>query len=139
MGFRTVARLPGNGANFRELERKNMDHEYHTMQLLKARTSIPIPEVFAWRTEGLDIGVPFALISLILERPICDLWFDADLTTEARRLKILDQIAMHMFQIYLLEFKGEMGDHSLTIETILLELVPATTNRTASSLKCHKT
>jgi aminoglycoside phosphotransferase (APT) family kinase protein len=136
-GCRMVARLPGNGANFRELERKKMDHEYHIMQLLKARISIPIPEVFTWRTEGSDIGVPFALISFTPARSICDLWFDADWATEARRLKTLDQIAMHMSQLHLLEFKGEMGTHSLTMEAILLVLVPATTTCPASSLKCH--
>jgi aminoglycoside phosphotransferase (APT) family kinase protein len=106
---RMVARLPGKGTNFEELDRMKMEHEYRTMRLIKARTTIPIPEVFLWQTTMSDVGVPFALMSFMPGMQICDAWFDADWVTEAKRLKILDQIAMHMSQLHQLNFPGNMG------------------------------
>ena len=108
-GSKMVARLPGKGNDFEELDRRKMDHEYQSMQLIKARTTIPLPEVFLWRTTSIDIGVPFALLSFMPGKQICDVWFDNNWVSEAKRLKILDQIAEQMSKLHKLRFDGGVG------------------------------
>ena len=108
-GSKMVARLPGKGNDFEELDRRKMDHEYQSMQLIKARTTIPIPEVFLWRTTSIDVGVPFALLSFMPGKQICDVWFDNEWVSEAKRLKILDQIAEQMSKLHKLRFDGGIG------------------------------
>jgi aminoglycoside phosphotransferase (APT) family kinase protein len=108
-GSKMVARLPGKGNQFEELDRKKMDHEYQSMQLIRARTTIPIPEVLTWQTTSHQIGVPFALISFMPGKQICDLWFDETWVSEAKRLRILDQIAEHMSKLHNVEFESGVG------------------------------
>jgi aminoglycoside phosphotransferase (APT) family kinase protein len=105
-GYRMVARLPGNGPDFGEPDRRKMDHEYHTMRLIKAQTSIPIPEVFTWHSTSLSVGVPFALMSFMPGTPIFKRWSDPTWSTAAKRAKMLEQIATHMSQLHKLEFDG---------------------------------
>lgn len=108
-GSKMVARLPGKGNNFEELDEKKMDHEYQSMQLIRARTTIPIPEVFTWRTTSNDVGVPFALISFMPGKQICDLWFDKSWTSEAKRMRILEQVAQQMSKLHNLAFENTVG------------------------------
>lgn len=99
-----VARLPGNGPHFEELDRRKMDQEYHTMRLIRDRTTIPIPEVFAWQTTSSSIGVPFALISFMPGMPVYKRWSNPQWSTAAKRAKILEQIAFYMSQLHKIEF-----------------------------------
>ena len=100
-GVRWVARIPGKGTKFEEIDVNKMNQEYWTMRMLGARTTIPIPEVLMWDTSGSTIGVPFALSSFIPGSLLSKTWFALP---EEGRLKVLDQIATHMSQLQQLKF-----------------------------------
>jgi aminoglycoside phosphotransferase (APT) family kinase protein len=92
-GVKWVARIPGKGAEFEELDIKKMDTDYQTVRFIKACTSIPLPTVFTWETSEEVAGVPFALMSFVEGSQQSDCWFDKSGIKEEKRLKILSGIA----------------------------------------------
>ena len=97
-----IARIPGHGTRFGELDARKMDAEYQTMRHIKANTSIPIPEVFHWDTSCISVGAPFALMSFVHGRALSEVW-DMGLT-DAQRLSILSDVAQCMVQFSRLSF-----------------------------------
>lgn len=103
-GVKWIARVPGHGHSqrWRDLDRRKMDSEYHTMQLIKTSTTIPIPDVFYWESTCDFVGAPFALMSYVEGVSLAELWTD-DLS-ENKRLDVLSEIACYMSQLQKLSF-----------------------------------
>lgn len=102
-----VARIPGKASlpsRFSALDARRMDTDLRIMRFIRDKTSIPLPEVFAWETTSDAIGAPYALMSFVTGKPISSLWFDKAINSENRRLKCLEQIAQYMCQFHALKF-----------------------------------
>lgn len=63
-----------------------------------------MPAVHYWTTRAADIGVAFALISLVHGRPLSELWFERESFGEEKRLATLSSVAEQMQKLYLLQF-----------------------------------
>ena len=100
---RWIARIPGHGLRFGELDCTKMDCEYHAMRFLRRKTTIPIPEVYFWTIQTNAIGVPFALMAYLEGKTLDETWLPV-LNAE-QRLSILTQIATYMSELYSLKFK----------------------------------
>ena len=104
-GVKWVARVPGHGfrGRWNDLDKSKMESEYQTLQYLRSRTSIPVPEVLHYNATCDFAGAPFALISCMEGTPLSDLWMH-DLSEE-KRLQVLSQIASCMSQLHVVSFK----------------------------------
>ena len=98
-GVTWVARIPGKGLEFEELDLKKMETDYQTMRYIKTHTSIPLPEVFCWKTSKELVGAPFGLMSFMEGSQLSDRWFDQSWVTEEKRLKVLSGIATAMSEL----------------------------------------
>ena len=98
-GVNWVARIPGNGLDFEELDIKKMKTDYQTMRYIKASMSILLPQVFKWEKSAVSIGVSFASMSFIEGSPTSDRWLDQSWVTEEKRLKILTEIATTLYEL----------------------------------------
>ena len=101
---RWAARFPGYGLSLTELDRQQMHSDYHTMQLIRSRTSLPIPDVYKFETFSSLVGAPYALMSFVEGSPVSKRWDDQDWITEERKAKILNNLAVHMSELCILQF-----------------------------------
>jgi len=107
-GLRWAVKIPINGTldNWDELSTAALTCEARTMQMLKKKTTIPLPEVFDFSatTENV-LGCPYIIMSFISGLPLYDVWFGHRLqgvgpdTMIARRTRALDGIASAMAQL----------------------------------------
>ena len=104
-GVSWIARIPGHGTSrrFGALDAKKMNCEYWTMRHIAANTSIPIPEIFHWHTSCEQIGTPYALMSKVEGRALCEVWGNG--VSEQQRLDLLSNIAGHLSQLHKLSFE----------------------------------
>lgn len=102
-----IARVPGHGYNGRwsHLDQDQMESEYRTMEYIRARTSIPMPQVYYWNATCDYAGAPFALMSLVEGQNLSSLWPSG--LSEDTRLDILSSIAGYMSQLYNLSFESQ--------------------------------
>jgi hypothetical protein len=103
-GVKWVVRIPGHGTEFESLDVTRMNSEYATMQFIRERTSIPLPEVFYWTTDTAAAGVPFAFLSFITGQPLYKAWTDVEQVSEEKRLAVLSSLATYLVQLQDLPF-----------------------------------
>jgi hypothetical protein len=105
-GVKWIARFPGSGvAAFGPLERQRMTADLQTMRLIRAATTIPVPEVFAWSTTAAGgVGAPYALMAFIPGWPVAKRWFDPAWTASTKRLTLLHNLAAEMAKLLALRF-----------------------------------
>ncbi|KAI9713756.1 MAG: hypothetical protein M1828_001350 [Chrysothrix sp. TS-e1954] len=104
-GLRWIARFPGSAVcGFEDLDRRQMKSDCRTLQYIRTKTSLPIPNVFAFEIEDNPVGAPYVLTSFIEGTPVSLRWFDRTWITEERRQHILEQLAKLMAQLQGLRF-----------------------------------
>jgi hypothetical protein len=106
-GVRWLLKVPISGTpdHWDTLSADELESEARTMQLIRQRTSIPLPEVFGF-CSSLDnsLGCPHIWLSFISGDPLPDFWFaqDLDISDEEhhrRRTRVLRDIAAAMVQL----------------------------------------
>ena len=103
-------------------ERVMFENEVHVMQIIRSRTTIPVPEVYSWGS-GKDnvFGAPFILMQGIPGRNFCN-----DPCFDLMKYKVLDQMASILIQLSLVRLPaiGSLndGDH---VSFILVDGKPA--------------
>jgi aminoglycoside phosphotransferase (APT) family kinase protein len=103
-GVKWIARVPGKGPFFTELDVRKMNSDYQTMRHILSSTSIPVPDVFLWSTSSGEVGTPYALMSFVEGSPLSERWFDETWSTEQKRLKALSGISGLISQLHALRF-----------------------------------
>ncbi|RDL41621.1 uncharacterized protein BP5553_01600 [Venustampulla echinocandica] len=104
-GIRWILKVPVNGTRdrFDGPAARALCSEALTMQLLRHKTTIPLPRVFAFdATCGNDLGCPFILMSFISGKSLYDCWFDHTVPkhiVQARRTRTLKELAAAMIQL----------------------------------------
>ncbi|KAK3695788.1 hypothetical protein B0T22DRAFT_509224 [Podospora appendiculata] len=80
----------------------------HTLRLIRERTTIPVPTVFALDTTvDNEVGAPYMAMSYMPGSTVASLWFDGSIPAarrEERRLRILSQVVESMAQLRTLRF-----------------------------------
>ena len=92
-GIKWVARTPGKGLAFTELDTHQMTTDCQTMVYIKNSTSVPLPKIYKWETTCETVGAPCALMDCLEGKPLSTLWFDKAWSTEEKRWKTLTNIA----------------------------------------------
>ncbi|KAK3290202.1 uncharacterized protein B0H64DRAFT_413623 [Chaetomium fimeti] len=113
-GAKWLLKIPINGAaeHWDELSAEQLQSEARTMQFIKRRTSIPLPEVFGFSTSLANpLGCPHIWLSFIPGVSLYDFWFntpptadDDDDALHRRRIQILKDVASAMVQLGQLRF-----------------------------------
>ncbi|KAI5776923.1 phosphotransferase enzyme family-domain-containing protein, partial [Geopyxis carbonaria] len=97
-GVKWIARIPGKAATFGPLNVLRMSSDIGTISLLRARTSIPIPEVFAWDTCSAAIGTPYTIEAFVEGVSVIAKW-DDESWPESSRLTVLRNLAKFMAEL----------------------------------------
>lgn len=111
--IKLVIRVPatGWGSGMTPTAARAMESQVATMRLIRNKTRIPVPEIYALdTTDNNEIGAPYLCMSFIPGKPVSEVWFD-DLDTLAReelRLRILASLSRTMAQFSCLAF-DKMG------------------------------
>ena len=104
-GVRWMFKVPIDGTvdDFKALNRKALTSEARTMQMLKTKTEIPVPAVYAFDASPRnDLGVPFIMMEKMAGKP---LWLGWDSKHMARadlerfRARVLQGVAAAMVQL----------------------------------------
>lgn len=108
-GIRYVIRIPatGWGCRFTETAKCSLRSQVFTMQFIRKKTTIPVPNVYAFSSEMSNvIGALYIIISFISGCRVSKMWFDKPGPTilEERRRSALDTIAEAMSQLSRLDF-----------------------------------
>ncbi|KAI9809557.1 MAG: hypothetical protein M1827_006792 [Pycnora praestabilis] len=104
-GVKWIARIPGNATStFGPLDAQKMLCKIRSISLIRSRTSVPAPEIFAWDTSPDSIGVPFTLEAFVEGSQLAERWTDKSWTTEEKRLKVLRDLAKIMSGLRILQF-----------------------------------
>lgn len=108
-GARLVVRVPatGWGDRFTESAKRSLISQVVTMRLVRTKTTIPVPEVYAVDSSSSNlIGAPYLAMSYIHGHSVYSKWFHETGPTpmEERRLTILDNLARAMSQLQRLQF-----------------------------------
>jgi Phosphotransferase enzyme family len=103
-GIKWVLRIPSPGKDGRYTSScsRLIRSDALTMSFIRQNTSIPIPEVFGFdETIQNEIDAPYILMQFVQGSRVWDVWFDVTGPTplEERRLRILDTVAVAMFQL----------------------------------------
>ncbi|KAL7804899.1 kinase-like domain-containing protein [Trichoderma aethiopicum] len=104
-----VIRVPctGWGSGMTPIAAQAMESQVATMRLIRNKTNIPVPEIYAFDTTAdNEIGAPFLCMSFLPGRTVSQLWFDDSgaLPLEELRLRILTSVSQAMTQLSCLEF-----------------------------------
>lgn len=102
-GVKWVVRIPQNGCQFTMLDVAKMDSVYGTIELIRKRTTVPIPQVFFHTWMPDRAGVPFALMSYVEGKMLCNFWHDPA-TTQDQKFATLASIAEYMTGLSKLRF-----------------------------------
>ena len=110
-GIRWVLKVPATGykGRFDDISARALLCEAQTMRLLRSKTTIPVPEVYAFNTSvDHPLGCAFILMEYIDAIPAQEIWFDASLTQAALeqvRGRILRDLASAMSQLSIFEYE----------------------------------
>lgn len=105
-----VLKVPANGHHqcWDAPASKALTSEALTMRLIRRKTTVPVPEVFAFDASlQNELGCPFILMELIHGKPLQEVWFDQGLSQAKReqiRIRSLHGIAEAMAQLNTLTF-----------------------------------
>ena len=110
-GIKWIARVPGCALGedgdpfFDAFSTQEFLTRVHLTQFLRTKTTIPIPQIFAWE-EAVDnpLRVPYTLEAFCEGSLLADLWDNPAWTTEDKRVKVLSQLAFSMAQLAALRF-----------------------------------
>ncbi|KAL5342911.1 hypothetical protein BJX70DRAFT_394351 [Aspergillus crustosus] len=108
---RWMIKVPANGYEraFDELSARALESEALTMELIKRKTTIPIPEVFDFSsTCDNPLGCSFILMEYVDGRPLYDAWFDRSIAPDIlqqHRDQALRGIAEAMIQLQKFTFQ----------------------------------
>ena len=104
-GVKWVARVPGRGVtDWGALDAQEMTSDIGIKRLIRSKTEIPIPAVFAWQaTRGNPVGVPYTLEAFAEGTALSDVWDDM---TENDRLLVLRNVATMMASMQVFRFDG---------------------------------
>ncbi|KAH6886251.1 kinase-like domain-containing protein [Thelonectria olida] len=98
-----VIRVPvtGWGGEMTPAVKDAMDSQVATMRLVRNKTKIPVPEIYAYDTSAENkIGAPYICMSFIPGKTVSEVWFEdpdsGTLTREELRLRILTSLAQTM-------------------------------------------
>jgi hypothetical protein len=103
-GVKWIARIPGKGTSFDELDARKMNSEYNTMKYIQSKTTIPVSDIFHWDVSQGEVGAPYALMSFVEGSALSARWFDESWGTEEKRLKVLSAIAAAISQLQCMPF-----------------------------------
>jgi hypothetical protein len=104
-GIRWMLRIPanGHGDKFDSLAAKSLVFEARTMQLIKDRTSVPVPEVYTFDTSLANpLNVPFIMMEQLPEKPLYECWFNmkwSKARLEEFRIRFLKSLAGAMVEL----------------------------------------
>ena len=120
-GVKYVVRIPGTGwgDRFTDQARKSLESQIMTLRLIRNRTTIPVPEIYAFDASlDNELGAPWMVMSFISGSTISKLWFDKDGPTplEERRQRTLETIAEAISQLQKFQF-SKIGSLELTDQT----------------------
>ncbi|KAI1132260.1 kinase-like domain-containing protein [Nemania abortiva] len=98
-----VIRVPatGWGSGLTRAAADAMESQAATMRLIRNKTTIPVPEIYALDTSvNNEIGAPYLCMSFIPGKPVSKVWFDCSgaLPRDEFRLSILTSLAQTMAQ-----------------------------------------
>jgi hypothetical protein len=114
-GLRWLVKIPVNGTadKWDDLSASSLGTEAKTMQMLKCKTTIPVPEVLDFSsTSENTLRCPYILLSHISGVPLYDVWFGHRLkghdpeVNRARRTCALRGIASALIQLGLFSFQN---------------------------------
>ncbi|KAI1195567.1 kinase-like domain-containing protein [Nemania serpens] len=108
-----VIRVPatGWGSGLTQAAANAMESQAATMRLIRGKTAIPVPEIYAVDTSlNNAIGAPYICMSFIPGTPVSKVWFDYSgaPTRDEFRLRILTSLAQAMAQFSCFAF-DQMG------------------------------
>lgn len=104
-GLRWLLKLPAIGypGRFGKADGRALAAEALTMQMIKQKTTIPIPEVFAFDPSvENELGCAFILMEYVKGVRLGEFWFDKSQSQpeiEQRRLRVLDDIGAAVIQL----------------------------------------
>ncbi|KAH8662782.1 kinase-like domain-containing protein [Ilyonectria robusta] len=112
-GIKLVIRVPatGWGSGMTPIAAHAMESQVATMRLIRNRTTIPVPEIYALdTTDNNEIGAPYICMSFIPGKTVSEVWSDHSGTVprEELRLRILTSLSRTMAQFSCLTF-DQMG------------------------------
>lgn len=89
-GVSWVVKVPakGHGQRWKELNAQALESEAQTMRLIRRKTTIPIPEVYAFNASiNNELGCPFILMEKVPGENLYRGWFDDEIS-DAKREQI---------------------------------------------------
>lgn len=108
-----VIRVPatGWGSGMTPTAAHAMESQAATMRLIRDKTTIPVPEIYALdTTDNNEIGAPYLCMSFMSGKTVSEVWFNhsGTLPREELRLRILTSLSRTMAQFSSLAF-DKMG------------------------------
>lgn len=106
---RLVIRVPatGWGSGMTSTAAHAMESQAATMRLIRSKTMIPVPEIYALdTTDNNEIGAPYLCMSFMPGKPVSEVWFGhlGALPQDELRLRILQSLSRTMAQLSCLSF-----------------------------------
>ena len=104
-GVRWLVKIPADGYRGRwdQWDAEGITSEALTMQLVRSKTTIPVPEVFSYRsTIENELNCPFILMEFIEGISLHEFWFDTSFPLEEierRRIQALGGVASVILQL----------------------------------------
>lgn len=104
-GTRWILKVPAKGYqdHWCQVSARSLTAEARTMQLLKRKTTIPVPEVYAFDSSiDNELNAPYILMEYINGVPLFEVWFDkaaSASTLEKHRRQTLEDLAAAMVQL----------------------------------------
>ncbi|KAH6982304.1 hypothetical protein BKA56DRAFT_720763 [Ilyonectria sp. MPI-CAGE-AT-0026] len=90
--IKLVIRVPatGWGSGMTPTTARAMESQVATMRLIRNKTTIPVPEIYALdTTDDNEIGAPYLCMSFIPGKPVSEVWFDDPGTLAREELRLL--------------------------------------------------
>ncbi|KAH6954057.1 kinase-like domain-containing protein, partial [Ilyonectria sp. MPI-CAGE-AT-0026] len=111
--IKLVIRVPatGCGSGMTLVAARAMESQVATMRLIRNKTTIPVPEIYALdTTDNNEISAPYICMSFIPGKTLSEVWFDHSGTVprEELRHRILTSLSRTMAQFSCLAF-DQMG------------------------------
>ena len=97
-GFKLIIRIPATGWGFglTATAAQAMESQVTTLRLIASKTTIPVPQVYAFDTTSNNtINAPYICMSFLPGQTLATAWFDTTLPTplEERRLRTLTALS----------------------------------------------
>lgn len=102
-GVEWMLKISANGDHYDSVAAVALASEAQTMRMVKKRTTIPVPEVYAFDTSSNNsLSAPFILMERLGGKPLTRLWFNQETPKaclEHFRIKTLQSLAGIMVQL----------------------------------------